>query len=208
MNMLHKLKSDKAYRLRLMVQISLTFNIVYAMGNFLLGLINASVWFVTVGIYFLVLSITRIGCFYMLRREEKQNTGVLTFAGAMLIVLCLSLSGSIILSNRLDVVRPVHQIVMLAIATYTTVKTTLAILNAVKAHKARSNILIALRNIGCADVAVSILSMQRSMLVSFGEMALPTVKLMNILTGVGASLIILAFAVSMLLAAGKEHMNS
>ena len=183
--------SDQAARTRMLTAISLIINVSYALGNIAFGLFEASYWFITLGAYFAVLAITRGACMSARRSKSEKKIYIGRLVGLLLIFLCLTLIGSVILSDRLDVIKPTNEIVMIAIAAFTTFKTTLAVINTVKERKGGDPVLIALRNVSCADAAGSILSMQRSMLESFGDMPIGTVKLMNLLTGIGACLFIL-----------------
>lgn len=79
---------------------------------------------------------------------------------------------------------------MITIATYI-----VAIVKAIKQHKNPSPLLAVVRNIGYAEAAVSILTLQRSMLVSFGAMDKATIKLMNSLTGAAVCLFILSLGI-------------
>ena len=85
------------------------------------------------------------------------------------------------------------------IFTYTTIKTTNAVINVVNVKKTGNPIWIALRNISCVDAAAAILSMQRTMLVSFGDMEVDTIRLMNILTGIGVCLLVLFLGIKLML---------
>ena len=92
---------------------------------------------------------------------------------------------------------------MITIATYTFYKVVLAIINTVKVRKENSLLLSSIRNIGCADAAVSILSLQRSMLVSFGAMEREDIFLMNVLTGAGVFLIIVLLGIALIVKSVK-----
>ncbi|MBQ4600831.1 MAG: hypothetical protein IJB17_04300 [Oscillospiraceae bacterium] len=192
---LESLRKDKAYRLNFTTITSLTLNGIYAVGNIALGAVNDSIWFIALGAFFLVLCITRGVCLSALHSKSRKRVYVGRLSGLLLIVLCITLIFSVVLSDRMDVVTPIHEIIMIAIAAFTTAKTITAVVNTVKANKAGDPILIALRNISLADAAASILSMQRSMLVSFGEMPVDTAKLMNLLTGIGVCLFIFALGI-------------
>lgn len=189
--MINQIKNDKAYRLNVVTILSLIINIAYSIGNIALGIINHSYWFITMGAYFIILSIMRSLCLNALRAKNEDPKDIGRTTGILFMVLCVVLIGSIILSDRMDVVKPVHQIIMLTIATYTTVKTTLAIINIIHVKKTENPIWIALRNISCADAIAAILSMQRSMLVSFGAMDVGTIKLMNLFTGIAVCIFVL-----------------
>lgn len=91
-----------------------------------------------------------------------------------------------------------HKIIMIAIAAFTTVKTTIAIVNIVKIKNIGNPIWVAIRNISCADAAGSILTMQRSMLASFGGMDIGTIRLMNMLTGIGICIIVFFLGIRLL----------
>lgn len=194
---LTRLKKDKKFRLSVTTSASLILNIVYALGNFVLGIQNRSYWFVTLGAYFMVLSIMRSVCMSAVYSSNKKVKYIGRLVGLLLIALCITLIGSVVLSDRFDVIQPVHEIVMITIAAFTTAKTTLAVINTVKASKTHNPVIIALRNISCADAAASILSMQRSMLMSFGEIqAESTYKLMNLFTGIGVCFVIFTIGIS------------
>jgi hypothetical protein len=205
--MIEQIKHNKAYRLNVTTIMSLIINIAYSIGNVALGVINHSYWFITMGAYFLVLSIMRMSCMNALRTKSEKTKYIGRLIGILFVFLCIVLIGSIILSDRLDVVKPVHQIIMLTIATYTTLKTTFAIINIIKVRKTGNPIWIALRNISCADAAAAILTMQRSMLVSFGEMETATIKLMNILTGIGVCLIVFSLGIALILNTNRVAKN-
>ena len=87
------------------------------------------------------------------------------FVGGMLTLLSVILALSVYLSFQYDAAIVHSEILMITIATYTFYKITMAIINAAKARKQQSLWLRAIRNIGCADAAASLLTLQRSMLV-------------------------------------------
>lgn len=192
---LESLKKDKSFRINVTTMLSTIINGMYAVGNLALGIINDSYWFITIGAYFLFLCAMRMGCVSALYSKNEKKIYVGRLVGLLLVFLCVVLVGSIILSDRLDVVKPVHKIVMIAIAAFTTLKTTMAIVNIVKVRKTGNPIWAAIRNISCADAAGSILTTQRAMLVSFGDMEVGTIKLMNLLTGIGICIVVLFLGV-------------
>lgn len=196
--MIHCLQYDREDRSRVIAVVSAAVNAAYALGNLVLGVFSRSVWFVTVGAYFFVLSVTKISCMNALRSQKENTKYIGRLVGLLLLVLCIVLGGSVVLSDRFDVVRPVHPVVMIGIATFTTGKTILAVVNVCKADHAGDPIWFSLRNISCADAAASILSMQRSMLVSFGDMEVAFVKRFNLLTGLAVYGVILLLGFSLM----------
>ena len=166
--------------------LSLLLNMAFCAYHIVFGLMSKSWWLFTVGVYYVILSTTR----FVVLRTKKEKRSTAKFVGIMLMVLSLPLSGTVILSFLKDRGTVFHEIVMIAIAVYAFTKITLATVNFIKARKSTSPRLITLRNISLATAFVSILSLQRSMLVSFGEMPENSIRIMNLLTGFAVCLIV------------------
>jgi len=166
--------------------VGLLFNMVYSIYHIILGITVYSWWFLTIGIYYAILSIVR----FVVLRQKGQNRFVIRFTGIMLILLSISLVGTVILAFLKDRGTEFHLIVMLAIAVYTFTKITLAAIKWVNARKNKSTELITLRNISFADAFVSIFSLQRSMLVSFKGMTEIGIRIMNAATGSAVCIIV------------------
>ena len=173
-------------RTRRLALVSLLFNMVYSAYHIVFGITTHSWWFFTIGIYYAILSIVR---FVVLRHKGKKRF-VIQFTGIMLMVLSLSLVGTVILAFVKDRGTEFHLIVMLAIAVYAFTKITLATIKWIKARKSKSVKLITLRNISFADAFVSIFSLQRSMLVSFEGMSEMEIRIMNVATGSAVCIIV------------------
>lgn len=176
---------------------SLIFNIAYGTVNFAYGLRQTSFWFITTGAYHIILAVMRF-CVVRIEKEQTNGSFILKFTGSMLLALDVALIGTIILSDRTDVAVAHHEIIMIAVALFAFTKITLAIIGAVKAKKINRPTLTALRNISCCDAAASILSLQRSMLVSFDGMAETHIRLMNLFTGIGVCTVVLILGISMI----------
>ena len=158
---------------------SLAFNIAFAIYHLVLGLITRSWWLLTLGSYYLVLSIVRFAVLHF-----KSNESFITkLTGWMLIILSITLVGTVILSVVQDRGHELHMIVMIAMAAYAFTKITLAIIKFIQARHSTSAILITLRNISLAHALVSIFSLQRSMLVSFEGMTDGEIVIMNAALG-------------------------
>lgn len=180
-------------------QFSLLVNALYAVGNCVLGFITHSGWFITVGAYYAVLAINR---FSVLLIAKKSKADIKSFAkqttGFLLLVLSFCLIGINVLSAVKDRGTKFHEIIMIAIATYTFTKITLAIIGLVKAKKAVSPIALTLRNISFADAVVSVYTLQRSMLVSFPGLTANEILLFNILTGTAVWMILLLLGLNLI----------
>lgn len=180
-----------------------TINIAYALYHGIMGAASHSVWLLLLGAYYIILSVMRFSAVLYYRNIKSSKNSfselfLLNFLGWMLILTSVILGFSVYLSYRFDTAVKYHEITMISIAAYTFYKITLTIINIVKAKKYNSLLLIAIRNIGCADAAASLLSLQRSMIVSFDGMSKQESELMNLLTGIGVCIFTLSLGFYMI----------
>ena len=181
--------------------ISLIINFVYAVGNCIIGFTTHSWWFVTVGAYYAVLATTRFSVLQIRKRASGDYTTehfAKRITGILLVILSFCIVGVNILSALKERGTVFHEIIMIAIATYTFTKITMAIIGMVKAKHTDSPVIKTLRNISLADACVSVYSMQRSMLVSFPGMEPAEIQLFNILTGTAVWIIVLFLGVNLI----------
>lgn len=165
---------------------SLAFNIAFATYYLVMGLVTNSWWLLTLGSYYLVLSLVR----FMVLRSKSKERFIAKFTGWMLILLSIPLVGTVILSVVRDRGHERHMIVMIALAAYAFTKITLATIKLIKARRSTSANLITLRNISFADAFVSIFALQRSMLVSFEGMTEAEIVIMNATLGSAVCVIV------------------
>ena len=181
--------------------INLMVNVAFAVGNSVIGFASHSWWFVTLGAYYLILTIAR---FAVLRIQHRSNGDIelqrfsTKVTGILLVILSVCLIGIIVLSTVKDRGTIFHEIVMITIAVYAFTKVTLAIIRLVQSKRVTAPVTKALRNISLADALVSIYSLQRSMLVSFPGMAERDIQLFNILTGTAVWLFFLLLGINLI----------
>ena len=173
---------------------SLAFNIAFATYYLVTGLVTSSWWLLTLGSYYLVLSLVR----FMVLRSKSKERFIAKFTGWMLILLSIPLVGTVILSVVRDRGHERHMIVMIALAAYAFTKITLATIKLIKARRSTSATLITLRNISFADAFVSIFALQRSMLVSFEGMTEAEIVIMNAFLGSAVCVIVFLLGLNLL----------
>lgn len=180
---------------------SLAFNFAYAFGNCLIGFLTHSWWFITVGAYYVVLTVTRYSVLQV-KRKANGNYDTELFArritGILLVVMSFCIVGVNFLSAVKERGTAFNEVIMITIATYTFSKITIAIIGMVKARYSASPVLKTIRNISLSDACVSIYTMQRSMLVSFPGMEAAEIKLFNILTGTAVWIIVLLLGINLI----------
>lgn len=167
--------------------LSLAMNIAFSAYNIIIGCTTHSWWLFTIGAYYAVLSVIR---YTVLRTKRARAVFIKRSTGILLMVMSLPLAGTVILASVQDRGIVFNEIVMIILATYAFTKITLASVNLGKSRRSVSAKVKTLRNISFADAFVSIFSLQRSMLVSFGEMAPKTIRIMNIATGSAVCIVI------------------
>jgi len=178
--------------------LSMFFNAAFCAYYIVFGVITRSWWLFTVGIYYAMLSAVRL----VVLQIKKNNSFITKFAGVMLMLLSIPLVGVVILAVVRDRGIVMHEIVMIAMATYSFTKITLAIINLVKAQKSISAKLVTLRNISLSDACVSIFALQRSMLVSFGNMSETDICIFNAV--IGAAVCVVVFLLGLNLVKNKK----
>jgi len=193
---------NKHQRIFLFAFASFVLNITYSIGNAIVGFVTFSWWFITLSAYYIILSIMRFALVMSEKHSKAHNSEnevfAKRFAGVMLMCLSIVLCGTVILTMRQDIGTKFHKIIMITIATYTFTKLVFAIINLGKSKKISFPIIKALRNISLADAAVSMFSLQRSMLTSFEGMENADIRLFNALTGTAVCIIVLILGIDLL----------
>lgn len=187
------------------MRIGLYFGLALALFYAAVGLRSGSVWFITLSVYYAVLSAARYFVLYFTGSFEPDPARLQTVrrcCGVMLMLLSVCLAGTVVLSVLQNRGTKHHEIVMITIACCTFTKLTLACIRLFQANDHGTVVTRLLRNLSFADALASIFSLQRSMLASFGEMSPETVTLFNLLTGSGVSLLVLLLGIDLI---GKEN---
>jgi len=187
--------------------ISLALNFTYALGNCIIGFLTPSWWFITVGAYYVILTVTRYSVL-QIKRKANGDYGTELFArqitGILLVVLSFCIIGVNVLSAVTERGTAFHKIIMITIATYTFTKISIAIIGMVKAKRSPSSVLKTLRNISLADACVSLYTMQKSMLVSFPGMEASAILILNVFTGSVVWLIVMLLGINLI---GGKHID-
>lgn len=203
---------EERFRVVFSAALSLLANILYALYHGALGIANQSLWFVSMCAYYVILSAMRFSAVLCERKRRSaacQDTEYFAarLCGGLLILLSFILAAVVCISLTQNVAVKHGEIVMITIATYTFYKITAAVIRAVRQRKDTAPLLAAIRTIGYAEVAASLLTLQRSMLVSFGSMNDADMGLMNGLTGMSVCLFILLLGIFTVLRGGGERKN-
>ena len=184
--------------------LSMGLNLVYAVFNLVLGVYHSSWWFVTMAAYYAALGFMRLSVVSLSWKSNKR-TGktVMRHNGEALIALGAVISGMVLLSIREVRGQSYNIIVMIAIAVYTFCLSVMAVINLLKAQRQRSAQIITLRNIALAGAVGGLLTLERSMLATFGDAADHFSLVMKASSGGAAFLLIVSLGVGMILYSRK-----
>lgn len=158
--------------------------------------------------YYIVLSTMRLSAILCGQKNKNISSSdteyfVMKLCGVLLVLLNFVLVGAIYISLSRNIATKHGEIVMITIAAYTFYKITMTVIKAVKQRKNPSPLLSIIRSISYAEVAASVLTLQRSMLASFGGMSDTDIRTMNILTGSAVCLFVLILGI-VLITRGKR----
>ena len=209
--------ADYTFRTILTTLPAFLINVAYTVYNGVIGIMNQSVWFITMAVYYSLLGIMRYRAVSTGRkisrlddREQirKKELSVIKTDGILLLVLNLALSGVVLLTIAQDTAKRHSEIMVISIAAYTFYKITMAVVNMVKVRKTKSPILITIRNIGAADALVSMLTLQAAMFASFQDKNSLNTNQMNAITGLSVCILISILGISMIWYAWKKKKES
>lgn len=190
------LMEDKRYRIIVKSVLGLVFNLLFAFYNGILGALSSSLIFIASSVYYLLLSAMRFAAVLLNRKGKKQNDRlIVSLVGVMLIILSVVFHIMVIVSMKYNTAALYGTVTMISIATFTFTKITMAVITAVKHKGEHSKLFKAVNAIRYSEVAVSLLTMQQSMLVSFEGADEKTSVILNACTGAGVCFFILTLGI-------------
>lgn len=197
-------------RVLLCAVISLACNFLYALYHGVLGVLQPSLWFLAMCAFYSILAVLRFGAVLCGRGSPKSTltlseSFVLKTSGVLLLLLSVVLAGVNAISLSQHIAASYGEITMITIAAYTFYKITAVLVKAIRQRKNAVLLFVVLRSISYAEVAASVLTLQRSMLASFGRMQTGQVCMMNALTGAAVCGFILVLGVWMIIRSRKEN---
>ena len=178
---------------------ALAVDLAYAVYHGMLGAARLSLWMVTLCVYYTVLGVMRLSAVLCARKgggQQDTEYFVMALCGGLLVLFSLVLAGANYLSLSRRIAVRYGEITMITIAAYTFAK--LGLVAARFVRRQAPPLLAVLRQINLAEAA-SVLTLQRSMLVSFGGMGAAETYTMNALTGAAVSVLVLALGVRMVI---------
>ena len=206
-----KWQEDTRLRVNVSLYGSFFWNIAYALFQLWLGFYHHTFWFYSLGAYYICLALMRFFLLLHTRRYapgEKMKTELVRYRTCGWVFLAMNLALTVIVFFMVYWNRTFnhHEITTIAMAAYTFVTLTVAIVNIVKYRKYNSPVFSAAKAISLAAALVSMLTLESTMLTAFSDstMSVSEQKLMLGLTGAAISAVIVAMAIYMIVKGTKK----
>lgn len=204
----NKYMTDVGYKVRVSLYISLGINLVYSIFKLVSGIVYSTFWWGAIAVYYIVLSVIRFLLLNYMQGGRRERDLAAEYrryrlCGILMVLLNLTLTGVVLhmLFQNKEYVS--NEILVIASATYTFYTVTVSIIDIIKYRKHDNPVYSASKAIRLASALVSLLSLETSMLVQFGEDEAFR-RLMTALTGAGVCVFVLAMSVYMIVRATKE----
>lgn len=204
-----RLLKDKGSRTKATLMMGLAINLVYVAIKLTMGVMAQSLWFLFIGVYYLMLVVMRLS---LLRHMATQNGCINRIqelhlarrCGILLLVMNQALVFIVTLVVQQNRSYAYPGFMIYAMAAYSFYAIIAAIINLTRQVKKKDPILSVIRVIGLTTAMVSIFSLETAMLTQFGQADSPIFRqLMTGGTGAVICLCVLLMAIVMIVRATK-----
>lgn len=199
--------TDAAFKVRISLFTSLGINLAYSALKLGTGIYYRSLWIGAIAVYYILLSVIRFILLYHM--ERKKDAGLIgeyrSYRTAAVLMMCINLTLSGIVLNMIlgDKTPAISDVLVITSAAYTFYVLTVAVIDMIKYRKYKSPVMSAAKAARFAQALVSMLSLEASMLVQFGNDENYR-RLMLALTGAGVCVMVVTMSVYMIVHANKE----
>ena len=204
-------QDDTRLRVNVSLYGSLAWNALYGIFQLWLGFYHHTFWFYSLGAYYICLGVMR---FFLARHTtryapgERMQTELKKYRACGIVFLVMNLALALIIFFMVYWNRTFehHMITTIAMAAYTFTALTTAIINVIKYRKYNSPVFSASKAISLAAALVSMLTLESTMLTTFGDGTMTVVaqKWMLGATGGAISVLIVATAIYMIVIGTKK----
>lgn len=202
--------NDHRLRINISLYGSLTWNVTYAAFQLWLGFYHHSFWFYSLAIYYVSLAVMRfILAGYTTRHEAgySMSSELARYRNCGWVLLIMNLALAVIIFFMVYFNRSFnhHEITTIAIATYTFITFSAAIVNIFKYRRYNSPVYSASKAVSLASASVSLLTVESTMLNTFdnGEMSAFGKKMMLGISGIVVVAFVALMAVYMIIKGTK-----
>lgn len=208
----NRTEGEKNRHFRLSLYRSLCINLAFGVFYLVSGILTDSVWTISNGGYYMLLSLCRtvlVICGHRLLRitnpEKHSRLSWQGFRACGMVMLLLNLAMTVMTVQMIfrEQGKTYHEILVIAMATYTFYKLTVALIRVFQCRCNGSPVMGAARNVELMAAMMSLFSLQTAMMGAFGG-EFGEVHLMNILTGSAVCILGIFGAVGMIIHGGTR----
>ena len=204
-------QDDTRLRVNVSLYGTLIYNTAYALLQLGMGFWHHTFWFYSLAGYYISLAVMR---FFLVRHTRRHRSGekmleeLVKYRACGIVFLVMNLALALIIFFMVYWNRTFkhHEITTIALAAYTFTSLTFAIVNTVKYRKYNSPVYSASKAISLASACVSMLTLESTMLTTFGEetMSLTGRRILLGISGGAISAFIIAMAIYMIVKGTKK----
>ncbi len=207
------LTGDYSFRTIVFALCSFAVNLAFVAFNTVFALLTKNAWYGSLAGYYFLLSCLRGFVFYGEKRAkalpEKEGAlkriGNYGLCGVALFLLDVAMAVAVTFMVVQEKPTSYTEIMAIVFAAYTFYKLTLAVWNIFKAKKVQDLQIQAFRNISLVDAAISLLSLQVTLVATFSQGE--SMLILNAMTGACVCLLTIGVGVLMILQASKRRKN-
>ena len=203
-----KFKKDINYRNKISLYTNTSTSIICMLFYIIMGVLNQSLWFYTLAMYYILLLIMRFFLLKDLHKEyisNKKQWYRYRFCGIVLVIINIAFAIITFFVIRYNQGFLYHFIETIAIALFTFITTTLAIINSIRYRRFHQPIISAIKFVSLSSALVSMFSLEIAMLTVFGSPSdFSLRRIMTTLTGLIFGLIILSIGIFMIVKSTME----
>ncbi len=206
-----KWQNDSGLRMNVHLGFSFVWNAAYAVFQLVLGIYHASLWYYSLAAYYILLALMRS---LLLRHSRSHSPGeqmreeLVRYRICGVILLIMNLAVSVMIFYVVFRGRTVrhHEITTIALAAYTFFTFIKSIVKMIGSRKHNSPVFSAATGISLAAASVSMLTLEASMLATFGrsELTESDKRLFLFLGGIAVSLTVVLMAIYMIVKSVTE----
>lgn len=205
-------KAATPFQIRKSLLRSLSINVCYGGFHLLSGAVYRSVWMISTGAYYLILSLIRMVLVYFEKKQaaakdpvQKRAIGWSGFqtCGVLMLLLNITMSCMVVQMIWHGKGSRYPELAVYAVAAYTFYRLTTAIIRVIQSKGRHDPIDGAARNISLTAALMSLYSLQTAMLSAFGD-DIQFQHLMNRISGSAVCVLVVLGALGMAVHGGKR----
>ncbi len=209
--LVNRFLKDIPFRLNVSLHLSLCINLLYAGMNALSGILYRSIWFGTLAVYYIFLTMMR---FLLVRYAHKNGFGKnmdgewrrYRLCGIILVMMNASLSGVVVMVLHEEGGFHYAGTLIYAMALYAFYTMIMAVINVIRYRRYHSPVMSAAKVINLAAALVSMLSLETAMLTQFNnDNTAPWFRQVMVgSTGIAVSAIVIGAGLYMIVHASRK----